>query len=139
MKSYYLIIKYGLVALLSSLLTIFLAFGLLLYISYSNVSHSANIINLDLFMMFAREYYLITQLEDIKLYEEETVIINKLGKPEYSITKSPIISDKDQLGYPRVILNDNHALWYEIGDKYWALFVFDKNNKVKYIEFGADS
>lgn len=80
----------------------------------------------------------INKFESIEMGYTDTQVINILGEPEDIDRRKKVPQTHGRSEeYGKEIDNPNKAFWYSTGIDYLAVYIFDENNKVIYINLGG--
>jgi len=90
------------------------------------------------YIIFDYDYYIMDKMDSIKVGMNENDVVSILGQPKFIDYDSNItIYFGDKSLYGKVVENPNKAFWYSTGIDYSALYVFDRNNVIVFINVGG--
>ncbi len=121
------------------LLIISILFGVIsVFIVRPKLFHSENLTHLKAYLIFGTDFHKIKNWESIKIGMTDKEVIKVLGEPELIDKKLEIIQyHGDPNLYNKRIPNPNKAFWYFTGVDNAALYIFNKENKVVFINIGG--
>jgi len=119
------------------LVIIIIAPLILLLILRPNIIYYENLVNWHSYLFYEEDHHLIKKFKSIEIGMTEQEVINILGKPV--IIRKPFIvqTHGDRQLYGKSISNPNKAFLYHTGIDYTALFIFDEEDRVNFINIGG--